>query len=76
MIIKIEMENAFTKVHHNFLFEVLHANLASIHLSLKWIEACISIPWITPLINGCPTNFFKASKGLSRVVRFPLFYIS
>ena len=31
---------------------------------IKWIRACISEPWIAPLVNGRATDFFKASRGL------------
>lgn len=31
---------------------------------IKWVWACISEPWIAPLVNGRATNFFKASREL------------
>lgn len=37
---------------------------------IKWIWACISEPWIAPLVNGRATDFFKASRGLRH--GFPL----
>jgi hypothetical protein len=63
MVVKLDMENAFDRVKHNFLFSVLKAYGFSENFS-NWIKACINNPWISPLLNGCPTNFFKASRGL------------
>jgi hypothetical protein len=75
MIINIDMENAFDGVHHNFLIEFLHKFSFSI-VFIKLIEACISNTWISPLINGYPTNFFKAYKGLRKGCPLsPLLYI-
>ena len=69
MIIKIDMENAFDRVNHEFLYKVL--NKFGFQSSfISWINACISNPWITPLINGRPTPFFQATRGLRQ--GFPL----
>jgi hypothetical protein len=38
--------------------------LVSNHSFISWIGACISTPWIAPLINGRPTPFFQATRGL------------
>jgi hypothetical protein len=63
MIIKINMENAFDRVKHEFLFDVL--NKFGFHGSVvSWIKACISSPWIASLINERPATFFQASRGL------------
>ena len=57
------MANAFDRVKHSFLFSVLHSfGFSSSFLNL--IKACISNPWIAPLVNGRPSNFFQASRGL------------
>jgi hypothetical protein len=43
---------------------------------IAWVSAYISKPWIAPLINGCPTNFFKISRGLRQACPLsPLLYI-
>ena len=34
------------------------------HRFIRWIQACISGPWITPLVNGHAAGFFEASRGL------------
>jgi hypothetical protein len=31
---------------------------------VRWIKAYIEGPWIAPLVNGRPTEFFQASRGL------------
>jgi hypothetical protein len=63
MVVKLDMENSFDRVKHNFLFSVLKAYGFSENL-INWIRACISAPWISPLLNGRPSQFFKASRGL------------
>ena len=63
IVIKLGMENAFDQVKHSFLFTVLHSfGFSSAFLNL--IKACINNPWIAPLVNGRPTNFFQATRGL------------
>eukprot|EP00253_Pinus_taeda_P025362 PITA_25362 len=63
MDIKLDLANAFDRVRHKFLFEVLH-KLRFGHNFIKWMRACISDPWIGPLVNGRAAGFFKASRGL------------
>jgi hypothetical protein len=75
MIIKIDMANAFDRVRHTFLFAVLRKFGFSSEF-IAWVSACISMPWIAPLINGCPTKFFKSSRGLRQGFPLsPLLYI-
>ena len=65
MLVKLDMANAFDRVKHSFLFSVLQSfGFSSAFLNL--IKACILNPWIAPLVNGRPTNFFQASKGLQQ----------
>lgn len=43
---------------------------------LNWIQACISEPWIAPLVNGRATDFFKATRGLRQgCPLFPLLFV-
>ena len=63
MIIKLVMANAFDQVKHSFLFKVLlsfgfNSNFVNL------IKACIEKPWIAPLVNGRPTSYFQASRGI------------
>jgi hypothetical protein len=69
MVINLDMANAFDKVSHGFLKEVLK-KIGFDQAFISWIGTCISTPWIAPLINGRPTPFFKASRGLRQ--GFPL----
>ena len=63
MAIKLDMANAFDRVNHFFLFEIMQKVGFSKNFC-KWIKAYISSPWIAPLVNGRPTGFFQASRGL------------
>lgn len=63
MLIKLDMANAFDRVNHSFLINVLLSFGLSPHF-VHLIKACIENPWIAPLINGCPTNFFQARRGI------------
>ena len=57
MLIKLDMENAFDKVKHSFIVSVLYS-FAFSYAFLNLIKACINNPWIAPLVNGRPANFF------------------
>ena len=57
MIIKLDMANAFDQVKHSFLFKALLSFGFSTNF-VNLIKACISNPWIAPLVNGIPTNYF------------------
>jgi len=63
MLIKLDMENAFDRVNHSFLIKVLLSFGFSPHF-VQLINACIDNPWISPLFNGRPSNFFQARRGI------------
>jgi hypothetical protein len=69
MVIKLDLANAFDRVRHEFLFEVMR-KFGFDSKFIRWIKACIGSPWIAPLVNGKVTDFFKASRGLRQ--GFPL----
>ena len=55
MIIKLDMANAFDWVKHSFLFKVLLSfGFSSNFVNL--IKACITKPWIAPLVTSKPAN--------------------
>jgi hypothetical protein len=60
MIVKLDFANAFDRVRHSFLFEVLQ-KFGFGSGFINWIKACISEPWIAPLVNGRATYFFKST---------------
>eukprot|EP00253_Pinus_taeda_P031968 PITA_31968 len=63
MIIKLDMSNAFDRVNRSFLFRVLEA-FGFCQDFINIIKAYIDNVWIAPLVNGRPTEFFSASRGL------------
>ena len=69
MAIKLDMTNAFDRVEHNFLYKVMKKFGFSQDF-ISWMGTCIASPWITPLLNGRPTPFFRVFRGLRR--GFPL----
>ena len=57
------MKNAFDRVKLPFLYDVLLSfGFCSEFANL--IKACTDKPWIAPLVNGRPIEFFKATRGL------------
>ena len=69
MAIKLDMANAFDRVNHFFSFEIM-LKMGFSKKNCRWIKACISSPWIVPLVNDRPAGFFQASQGLRQ--GFPL----
>eukprot|EP00253_Pinus_taeda_P015500 PITA_15500 len=63
MVIKLDLANAFDRVKHEFLFMVMK-KMGFSSAIINWIKACIASPWIAPLVNGRPSDFFQASRGL------------
>eukprot|EP00253_Pinus_taeda_P004488 PITA_04488 len=63
MLIKLDMANAFDKVNRTFLSKVLLSFGFSPRF-VNLIKACTDNPWIAPLINGRPVNFFQAKRGI------------
>jgi ribonuclease HI/exonuclease III len=63
MVIKLDLANAFDRVRHDFLYEIMKKFGFDLHF-ISWIKACIGSPWIAPLVNGKVSGFFKASRGL------------
>jgi hypothetical protein len=63
MLIKLDMANAFDRVNRSFLIKSLHAFGFTPHF-VHLITACIENPWIAPLVNGRPSNFFQARRGI------------
>eukprot|EP00253_Pinus_taeda_P016388 PITA_16388 len=62
-VLKLDLANAFDRVRHTFLFAVLH-KMGFDPSFINMIKACISNPWISPLINGRPCVAFQSSRGL------------
>jgi len=63
IIIKLDIANAFDRVSLPYLMAVLKKLEFSREIT-EVIQACISTPWIAPLINGRPNEFFQSTRGL------------
>lgn len=75
MLIKLDMANAFDRVNRSFLYKILHSFGFSPHF-VNLIVACTHNPWIAPLVNGRPTSFFQAQRGLRQgCLLSPFLYI-
>ena len=59
------MANAFDRANHPYLMAVLQ-KLGFSREIIEVIQACISTPWIAPLINGRPSEFFQSTRGLRK----------
>jgi len=62
-VLKLDLANAFDRVRHSFLFVVLY-KIGFETSFINMIAACITGPWISPLINGRPCVAFQSSRGL------------
>ena len=63
MGIKLDLANAFDRLRHSFILMVLK-KFGFPPVFINQVQACIKSPWIAPLINGRPSEFFKASRGV------------
>ena len=75
MLIKLDMKNALGRVKLPFLYKVLLSFGFNTEF-VKLIKACTKSPWIAPLVNGRPTEFCQASRGLRQgCLLSPFLYI-
>eukprot|EP00253_Pinus_taeda_P008234 PITA_08234 len=73
-VLKLDLANAFDRVRHSFLLAVLKKmGFNSAFISI--VVACITGPWISPLINGRPGEAFQSSRGLRQGCPFLLIYL-
>lgn len=56
-VLKLDLANAFDRVRHSYLFVVLH-KMGFDPSFITMVKACITEPWISPLINGRPCAAF------------------
>eukprot|EP00253_Pinus_taeda_P008792 PITA_08792 len=63
MLVKLDMASTFDRVDRTYICKVLKAFGFSQQF-INLIKACIGTPWIAPLVNGRPTNFFQAQRGI------------
>ena len=56
MVVNLDMANAFDRVNHFFLFEIM-SKFGFSKRFVIWIKSCIRRPWIAPLVNGRSSKF-------------------
>jgi hypothetical protein len=69
IFINMEIVNAFDRVRHSFLLQVIFAFGFSLDF-IRFIKSCTGESWIAPLVSGMLTNYFKATRGIRQ--GFPL----
>jgi len=62
-VLKLDLANAFDRARHSFLFVALK-KMGFEASFLNLIKACITRPWITPLVNGRLGEAFQSTRGL------------
>ena len=60
MVVNIELANAFDRVSHPFLLNVME-RYGFDSSFISWVKSCSNLPWISPLINGRAVGFFQAT---------------
>ncbi|RVW82108.1 Transposon TX1 uncharacterized 149 kDa protein [Vitis vinifera] len=63
LLLKLDIEKAFDHVNWNFLIDVM-SRMGFGHKWINWMKWCWSTATFSILINGCPTGFFRSSRGL------------
>ncbi|RVW42450.1 Transposon TX1 uncharacterized 149 kDa protein [Vitis vinifera] len=63
LLLKLDIEKAFDHVNWNFLIDVM-SRMGFGHKWINWMKWCWSTASFSILINGCPTGFFRSSRGL------------
>ncbi|RVW26396.1 Transposon TX1 uncharacterized 149 kDa protein [Vitis vinifera] len=63
LLLKLDIEKTFDHVNWNFLIDVM-SRMGFGHKWINWMKWCWSTATFSILINGCPTGFFRSSRGL------------
>jgi hypothetical protein len=74
MVIKLDMENYFDWFKRSFLYSILRA-FGFFKIFINLVKECIGSLWISPMINGNPTQFIKTNRGLGQGFPSPPIYI-
>lgn len=63
LIMKIDLSKAYDRVNWDMLRLIL-SHIGMPYNVIKWIMACVTSTNYAVLVNGTPTRFFKAERGL------------
>ncbi len=63
LCLKLDFEKAYDSVRWDFLYDILH-RMGFNNKWIVWIRGCLESATVSVLVNGCPTEEFKPSRGL------------
>jgi len=63
LVLKLDLSKAYDRVNWDMLRMIL-CQIGMPFGVMKWIMACVSSTNYVVLVNGSPTNFFRAGRGL------------
>jgi hypothetical protein len=70
MVIKLDLANAFDRVRHSFLFQVMQ-RLGFDHSFVTWTQACIGSPWIHLWLMAEQLDFSKPLEDFDKASPSP-----
>ena len=62
MVLKLDLVKAFDRVNWTFLRLLIQIGIPL--LGVNWIMGCVSSSCFAVLLNGPPSDFFPASRGI------------
>ena len=63
VLLKVDFEKAYDSVRWSFLLDKLN-RLGFLERWIKWVQGCLESATVSVLVNGCPTEEFRPTRGL------------
>ena len=61
--IKVDLQKAFDSINRELVYFIMHC-MKFPPKWIEWIQACLSTPPFSVLVNGSPSGFFGSNKGI------------